>query len=935
MLLFNMAEPDWISVHCHEEMLCNVLCVADKDETERKVINSSSIQNKDSFSACSSGEIILETNCYEFHWRKNDVITKNICGMPKAQPIKIAAIPLFERLFDGIFADSSFPLIMIQTSEENMYGIKFERILNKLTFKNISIYFSEVQGFFVCHSRMVYLIVGLNIFCCKAGGYISADYICDGSTDCPNDESDEADCPFHKLKTSENTSNTFRYGHFQRTKTSCPNLYFMTKREFCEKYRGAFNDTNKNKTSTAKNNLEFSFSCNNGKIINANILNDLNLDCGPDGEDEPVLMSLLIDETFLSCVKPNTMPCTAGHSRCFYLGDICVYKLDVFNQLVPCGNGGHLQNCQKFECNKKFKCIVSYCIPWTFVCDGKWDCPEGEDELNNTVCKTGQACIQMLKCKQTTQSCVHFGNVCDGYEDCPLGDDEYFCNLKQVTCFSECKCLLFAISCRQIEPQNIISCVHARYSAVDMTFSNFDSFLILSALLSNAIVVKLSNNHITTICGINVKKIIYFNLETNDIEHLYKQCMKTLIQLQILEIDDNKITCIEVGSFHKLHNLKYLNLSNNPLSYLPENMMSNSVKLKLLFIMNTSLNSIHPDTLYGLSVNVIITDDYRLCCVACNKTTCPAYKPWHISCDNILPRYGMKVFFISMSVAVVLLNILSVASCCFPGQSHKPFLATVLSTNINDVLCGIYLMCIWAGDIAFEGVVFELTWRSSPPCFTAFGIVLFYTIMTQFCLIFLSLSRLMVVIHPITTHFKQLGFVLKSVFLFSIISFLFGLSVTTVLKITEVTLPFNLCLPFVDPTRSVVLIMLTTWFSVISQILSSLLILMLHTTLVYQKYKKEKIIQKHQTDNSTSMAMVIQLVVITASNILCWLPANGIFIAAMFLSTYPVDIIIFTTVAGLPVNAFFNPCVFTFMSVRKFCKSHFGNGQMIFGKKDK
>ncbi len=527
----------------------------------------------------------------------------------------------------------------------------------------------------------------------------------------------------------------------------------------------------------------------------------------------------------------------------------------------------------------------------------------------------------MLKCKQTIQSCIHFANVCDGYKDCPSGDDEHFCNLKQVTCLLECKCLLFAISCIQITPQNIISCVYARYSAVYIAFSNFDLLENLSALLSNAIVVKLPNNHITKICGLKIKKIVHLNLETNDIEHLYKQCLATLLHLQILEINDNNITCIEAGSFHNLCNLKYLNLTNNPLSYLPEDMMSQTVKMKLLFVMNTSSNFIHPDTLYDSSVNVIITDDYHLCCVASNKTICPAYKPWHISCNDILPRHSTKVFFISMSVGVILLNIISVASCCFLGQSQKPFLVTVLFMNINDIFCGIYLVCIWASDIVFEGVVFEHMWRSSAPCFTAFGIVLFYTIMTQFCLIFLSLSRLMIVIHPIATHFKQLGFVLKCVFLFSTISFLIGLLVTVVLKITEVTLPFNLCLPFVDPTGLVLVIMLTTWFSIISQMASSLVIVILHSALVFQKHKKEKSIQKHSTNDSTSTAMVIQLVAITASNILCWLPANGIYTTAMFLSTYPIDIIIiWTTVAGLPINAFFNPCVFIIMSVRKFCE---------------
>ena len=28
-----------------------------------------------------------------------------------------------------------------------------------------------------------------------------------------------------------------------------------------------------------------------------------------------------------------------------------------------------------------FKCLNNYCISWSYVCDGKWDCQRGEDEL--------------------------------------------------------------------------------------------------------------------------------------------------------------------------------------------------------------------------------------------------------------------------------------------------------------------------------------------------------------------------------------------------------------------------------------------------------------------------------------------------------------------------------------------------------------------------
>ncbi len=41
-----------------------------------------------------------------------------------------------------------------------------------------------------------------------------------------------------------------------------------------------------------------------------------------------------------------------------------------------------------FECPETyFKCPGNYCIPYQYLCDGEWHCPDGEDELGcGTVC---------------------------------------------------------------------------------------------------------------------------------------------------------------------------------------------------------------------------------------------------------------------------------------------------------------------------------------------------------------------------------------------------------------------------------------------------------------------------------------------------------------------------------------------------------------------
>ena len=118
--------------------------------------------------------------------------------------------------------------------------------------------------------------------------------------------------------------------------------------------------------------------------------------------------------------------------------------------------------------------------------------------------------------------------------------------------------------------------------------------------------------------------------------------------LQSLHLNDNQINFLEAGSFYKLLSLKYHNLSNNPLHNLPANILKNSFKLKLLHIISVNLTNMHTKTLQELDVKVVITSEYSLCCITQNGTLRPTYKPWYISCSDILPKGNMKAYCINI-----------------------------------------------------------------------------------------------------------------------------------------------------------------------------------------------------------------------------------------------------------------------------------------------
>ena len=90
-----------------------------------------------------------------------------------------------------------------------------------------------------------------------------------------------------------------------------------------------------------------------------------------------------------------------GHPKCYEISEICNYKLDSMNHLHPCRNGEHLQNCRMFECNMMYKCPRYHCIPWYYICDGKWDCPGGYDESTIQNCGSDRLCANLFKCKNS------------------------------------------------------------------------------------------------------------------------------------------------------------------------------------------------------------------------------------------------------------------------------------------------------------------------------------------------------------------------------------------------------------------------------------------------------------------------------------------------------------------------------------------------------
>ena len=303
--------------------------------------------------------------------------------------------------------------------------------------------------------------------------------------------------------------------------------------------------------------------------------------CGPEVEHED---TLLIKTTVQTCQHSYQIPCVKGFPVCFNATEICIFRLSNYGILSPCRNGEHLQNCRRFECNLKFKCPQSYCIPWSYVCDAKWDCQDGADE--SMTCINQTRCVSMYMCHKYPTLCITLQNVCDGYKECPKGDDELFCALQGNFYPLHCKCLLFAVHCiNGAMPENIHLYISIHF--VGVVIIDLDYFV---TLCSNIVYLQLSNSKLTNPCYVNYPENVQtLNFGHNNFQVIKRFCFVNQTNLQVLMIHQNQISHLYSHSFHNIYKLNVLNISNNPLNNFPANLFYHPHSLKLLSLTDNQL----------------------------------------------------------------------------------------------------------------------------------------------------------------------------------------------------------------------------------------------------------------------------------------------------------------------------------------------------------
>ncbi len=887
LLTLNLAETDWVSVDCHQKLLSHAVCFAERNRTT------------DTFSSlkaqCKHFEILVSSQCYSLFYFSQDMDERHLkdtCG-------KSSSITTFDNETENVFH-----IILSSTSLQNIYvATQMTDISNETQFFSVMKTWSKITvednnktaGLFACtRSAPTKIVVQSDsLVSCSDGKYVSTVFLCDAGVECNI--------------TSEESQLTNLPPHFQCRAggaQTCSPLMYRNNEGICKTFA--------TKEITQKNDqksIENTFKCSHLVSIPSVLVNDFIPDCGLYGEDEHAFKEVLGGKEYEQCLKPKQLPCVSGHPRCYDIVDICIFRLNQYNLLSPCRTGSHIESCSTFQCHSLYKCPGYYCIPWGYFCDGKWDCPQGLEEKDN--CMDLWECDGHFNCHKS-HICVPIVDVCDDHTDCPHGDDEVLCELNSHVCPQQCFCLNFAVMCQNI------------HLAVANLFGKpYIAFHVVSCKLP-------------TVKNVLTKMVLWANFSHNELKQSPR--LHKLIQLFLVDISNNQMEVITKDSFVNLPRLSQILLPANKISVVEEKSFSNLKTINLLDLHENNLTVLETSVFEGVSAvhtlnlkenkqihsvgdfnSVLIVDQYHLCCNKAQNKKCLSPRHWYSSCEELLPSRGLEVVFPLVFVVILISN--SAAVICSVKQTGSstatltkkkkktPYEAISKTICLCDCLCGFYLLTIFAASQHFSQDYPSLksNWTHSPVCVLAFSTSFLYIIGAPVLLSFLSYARLQVVVHPFDSHFKSFKFVAKC--LLCIVSVCVSISVIfSFLHFTINTNFSGLCIPYVDPTKDHVDVLVFIVLTLTEQTIS-IVFIVTNSVLLVKGLNKSR--QGAGNTSHSKKSASVQLVSLSLSNVLSWLPSTVAFLALNQVPQYPLHSPPYIIVISVPLNAVLVPVVFS------------------------
>ena len=156
----------------------------------------------------------------------------------------------------------------------------------------------------------------------------------------------------------------------------------------------------------------------------------------------------------------------------------------------------------------------------------------------------------------------------------------------------------------------------------------------------------------------------------------------------------------------------------------------------------------------------------------------------------------------------------------------------------------------------------------------------------------------------------------KPEFLLQLVIFIFVIPTATTSMLTialfygDFTLSCPFCIPFNDPSKSVLQIHISLYMVFGLQVLTIVVICILYAILYLDVKRSQQKVQMKYSKVISAKKILIQVVVTVTANTLTWVPSGIIYISAMWMDQYPIQMILWVIIAVVPINAIINPIIF-------------------------
>ena len=384
------------------------------------------------------------------------------------------------------------------------------------------------------------------------------------------------------------------------------------------------------------------------------------------------------------------------------------------------------------------------------------------------------------------------------------------CSLAGLLCPSSCICIGLAIVCHNVNYANYLVSFPP-YNAIFLSYCDLAFLEPLLKIIKFPTFLSIRHNNLKSGCKMlpGLSKTLTIDLGFNLVEYVNPDCFRNGFWLISIKLNDNMISMFQRMVIFQLKNLHYLDLNNNFISALFLDYYLLIPDLEIVSIKNNRLSTISTRFFDELNVKVIVTDNYFICCKSPSESMCKSVKLWFESCRHLLLQSSIKICAFCYSFFLIFSNVFAVIlqkklHIIKSKKNYGVFQYLAISVNLIDLTLGLYLILLVISDFFFEDnfVIQESLWKSSFACFFLFSINLNFNILSPLLSIFISFSRLMVVIYPLNSNFKKRKFVLKCCIL--MYSFTATLVTSYIITFRHVysSVPFRLCSPFIDPTNS-------------------------------------------------------------------------------------------------------------------------------------